>query len=76
MVTQDSHSPVCPVVGQDLGWNVVLPLRKTEYNEFPVCRIIHDSRHPDEKPIMNTKQVNQMDTISVSRILVSWFLIL
>lgn len=24
MVTQDSHSPVGPVVGQDLGWNVLL----------------------------------------------------
>lgn len=24
MVTQDGHSPVGPVVGQDLGWNVLL----------------------------------------------------
>lgn len=49
MVTQDSHSPVCPIVGQDLGWNVVLPLRKTEYYEFSVCRIIHGSRHTQMK---------------------------
>lgn len=28
MVTQDGYSPVGPVVGQDLGRNVVLPYRR------------------------------------------------
>lgn len=36
MVTQDGHSPVGPVVGQDLGWNILLRWGEREivFNKF------------------------------------------
>lgn len=46
MVTQDGHSPVGPVVGQDLGWNILLRWGEREIVcliSLNVCRIIHDS---------------------------------
>lgn len=43
MVTQDGHSPVGPVVGQDLGWNVVFPCRQTARTScFLHIGIIHN----------------------------------
>lgn len=42
MVTKNSHSPVGPVIGQDLGRNVFIRYRGTEQNKFSVWRMIHD----------------------------------
>lgn len=31
MVAQDGHSPVCPVVGQDFGWNVLIRYQEMKH---------------------------------------------
>lgn len=41
MVAQDGYGPVGPVVGQDLGWNVLVHWRARDSDQFPFL-IIHD----------------------------------
>ena len=50
MVTQDGHSPVGPVVGQDLGWNVLLRYREIR-NTMSFC-MNHDSSHTQMKSLL------------------------
>ena len=39
MVTQYGHSSIGPVVGQDLGWNVLIRYKDSEYNQQSVCKM-------------------------------------